>query len=154
MRIDYARFSPPGHSVSSWKRYSIFALVGSSCFSFLTFMSRMIQALEILRYDDHMPDFREVLGAAQFPFFLFAGGALVFVLTFYLYFRQGAKSIYTMRRIRNRWELHRRCWTLPLLTIAVLLMTSQVLEMVYFLLYLIATPEKSVPVGGSRFWGR
>ena len=154
MRIDYARFSPPGHSVSAWKNYSIFALAGSFCFSFLTYMFRMIQALDGLRYDDHMPGFREVLGVAQFPFFLFAGGALVFVLSFYLYFRQGAKSIYTMRRIRNRWELHRRCWTLPLLTIVVLLLSSQVLEIVYFLLYLIAAPEKAIPVGGTHFWGR
>ncbi|MBO7332741.1 MAG: hypothetical protein J6U64_03660, partial [Alphaproteobacteria bacterium] len=98
MQIDYARYSPPGHSVSSWKGYTTFALVGSASFSFLTFMIRMVHALEEFQRhrDKLMPPFREILGAAQFPFLLFAGGALLFVLTFYLYFRQGAKSIYTM----------------------------------------------------------
>lgn len=74
------------------------------------------------------------------PFLLLIPGAVVLAVYNYAKLWQGAKSIYLMGRLPDRWELHRRCLTLPLgwLLSAVLLPALTLL--VYYGIYYLITP--------------
>ena len=63
----------------------------------------------------------------------------------YLYHRKDTRSIYLMRRLPDRWDLHRRCWGRPLIWMgrSVLLMLAIVLF--YVLVYLVFTPKECLP---------
>jgi len=89
---------------------------------------------------------------------LWDGGALntnlvfVFYLLFqavelYSVFFRESRSIYTMARIRSPWELHIRCWTLPLLGTAFLAGSKILLRVILFMIYVLATPA-GVPKPG------
>ena len=62
---------------------------------------------------------------------------------------RGSRSIYTMRRLPSRWELHRRCLTLPALGAAAYLLEAAALWGLDFLLYALATPAQCLP----GIWG-
>ena len=63
----------------------------------------------------------------------------------YRYFWQGSKSIYVMRRLKSRWEMHKRCWTLPLIGAAVMLLTAVVVYWLYCGIYFWCAPEGFIP---------
>jgi len=63
----------------------------------------------------------------------------------YSYHTQGSMSIYTMLRLPDRWELHRRCLTQPLLSAAAELALYALLTLLCFALYYFATPEGHLP---------
>ena len=88
-----------------------------------------------------------ILLMVGFP--IFAASMVAFVVLNYLYFFEGSKSIYTMARLRSPWQLHIRCWTLPLCSAAIMLAGRVILTVVYFLIFILATP-KSVPLPGWR----
>ena len=50
---------------------------------------------------------------------------------FYFYHSQGSRSIYTMKRLPNRWELWKRVLTMPLLGIAACIVTMLLLKGLY-----------------------
>lgn len=56
----------------------------------------------------------------------------------------GSRSIYLMRRLPQRWELHRRCLTVPLLGMVWFLLLGLIMILVMYGIYLLAAPEDSV----------
>ncbi|MDD6315436.1 MAG: hypothetical protein PUB63_00235 [Clostridia bacterium] len=66
---------------------------------------------------------------------------------FYFQHWQDGRSIYTMRRLPDRWELHRRCLTVPVAAALLALLMGFGLLMLYYLFYLAAAPEGSVSPG-------
>lgn len=79
-------------------------------------------------------------------------GFLVFYLVMlgmivyhYLYYYQGSKAIYLMRRLPDKWEMHRRNVTLPLAAIMIGLLTEVVVLLVYYGIYVICTPMQCLP---------
>ena len=72
---------------------------------------------------------------------------VVCVLLFdYLYYYQGSKSIYLMRRLPNRWEMHRRSITLPFAAFVIAVMTEIALWLLYYGIYLVCTPAQCLPL--------
>ncbi len=67
------------------------------------------------------------------------------VVVNYLYFRQGAMSVYLMRRLPDPWEYHRRCWSLPLLCGLGASIGCGAIWLFYFLIYLVCTPAGCLP---------
>ena len=63
----------------------------------------------------------------------------------YAYHYLGSRSIYLMRRLPDGWELWRRCLTVPALLAAVFLLTIELLTFLYFLIFLLATPDACLP---------
>ena len=61
-----------------------------------------------------------------------------------LHFRD-SKSIYTMRRLPQRWELAKRCLTVPALAAAAYLTEAAVLLAIDFAIYRLATPAQALP---------
>ena len=75
--------------------------------------------------------------------------ALGFALStaiFYLYHYQGCRSIYTMKRLPNRWELWRRCFTVPAAFVILSGITTMILIGLYWLLWRFATPVDAFPM--------
>ena len=79
-------------------------------------------------------------------------GFLVFYLVMiglmvyhYLYYYQGSKSIYLMQRLPDRWEIHRRNVTLPLVAIVLGILTEIVVLLLYYAIYMMCTPAQCLP---------
>ncbi len=67
--------------------------------------------------------------------------------------RSGARSDYTLRRLRDPWEYRRRCFALPVLAALLCLLLFALLTGVYYAIYLRFTPPEWLPPAGQRFWG-
>lgn len=65
---------------------------------------------------------------------------------YYSYHSRDTMAIYTMRRLPDKWELHRRCWTQPLLSSAAELLLFAVLTALCWLLWRFATPAVCLPM--------
>ncbi len=159
MKLDLSRCAPPGLDLRPEKGAFGGGMAFSALFS-LSFLTRFSDELErlywrngmerTLRPDAVMPDFVQVLGGALIGFAVLALCMAAFVAVHYACHHQGSKSIYLMRRLPNRWERHRRCWTLPLLGIAACLLAAFVLLLIYYAIYMLATPEVCLTPGQWR----
>lgn len=63
---------------------------------------------------------------------------------------RGSRSIYLMRRLPDRWELHRRCLILPLLELAATLLLLAVLTVGFYFLYRGCAPGGSLPLSWDQ----
>lgn len=85
------------------------------------------------------------LRRALIPFALLAGWMVALALVHLLSHYQESRSIYLMRRLPDRWELHRRCLFLPLAGLLAAGILSLALAAAYFFLYRWAIPEALIP---------
>lgn len=92
--------------------------------------------------DAVMQDFGELVRPFLLGFPVVALWELTFVIRHYRYHYETGRSIYLMRRLPDRWERHRRCWTLPLLCCAAVLLIGLALLLVYYAVYLLVTPPE------------
>lgn len=67
------------------------------------------------------------------------------VWRYYRYHSQGAMAVYTMRRLPDPMEYHRRCWTQPILSAVFELLIYAVLLFLCWLLWRFATPAVCLP---------
>ncbi|MBQ3089707.1 MAG: hypothetical protein IJD21_03990 [Oscillospiraceae bacterium] len=104
-------------------------------------LRRMAWDITSGRHEVALPTFHATVEQALFPFLLFALGGLVLVGLNYLYHYQGSRSIYLMRRLPRRWELLRRCTTLPLAGGVLLLVWALLLALLFRPFYLAILPE-------------
>lgn len=160
MKLDLSRCAPPGLELKIEKRVFGWGMVLAVLFS-LSFFIHFFNELERLLYwrngaertlrpNAVMPDFVEVLGNALLGFVILALCMAAFILVHYAYHHQGSKSIYLMRRLPNRWELHRRCITLPLAAVLLCLAAGFLLLLIYFAVYMRATPAVCLTPGQWR----
>lgn len=136
----------------------IIAMISFSSSAFTTRFDTYIRFCEVLvegkiEYQGQIPPLTTVLSGA----FVFMNVILLFaaysIFIHYTSFRRGSMSIYTMKRIPDRMELHRRCLALPVMAvlIAVIIMTLEVLFFRH--LYLTNTPAQILPPdGGLDIW--
>ncbi len=157
-RPDFAKLVPPGYDVTPELRgfaaLSFIAALYSLGFFFRLYNCR--QKLfsyvrignELRRMLDpgaEMERFPTVL-EDSFDFFLIpAALALLYIVLHYAYHWQGSRSIYLMRRLPNKWLLHRLCLTLPLLGLVVTAAAVLVLTALYYGIYRLATPAGCLP---------
>lgn len=87
-----------------------------------------------------------------FAFVLLAMGMVLFAVWNYLGFYRKSKSIYLMRRLPNRWEVPRRCLTLPLLTVLAGVLLSLLLALLFLPLYLTLPPQEAIPPDALSFF--
>lgn len=100
-----------------------------------------------------MPDFGMILGGGLQGYAILALGMLAVGGYHYFYHYQGSKSIYLMKRLPDRWELTRRCLTLPLLGVLVCLISALVLLLIYFAIYMLFTPSTCLlPDQWQKLW--
>mgnify|MGYP000928879343 FL=1 len=163
MRIDLSRHVPPGFDLGYELRFFAAGMTLAASWS-LSFLYRFVSALWALygyrgteRYllpGAVMPDFHTLLGNALTGFLILAiWWIAAFVPAHYAHHVVGSKSIYLMRRLPNRWELHRRCWTLPLSVVLLCLIVAAILLLTYYGIYMAATPEECLtPHQWQKIW--
>ncbi len=93
-----------------------------------------------------MLPFEELLTGSFTVMAIAAVGYLLAIAIFYLYHYQGSRGIYTMRRLPSRWELWRRCLTLPVVFLVLSILCTAVLIGLYYLLWRFATPPDAFPL--------
>ena len=98
-----------------------------------------------LRSGAMMPEFGDLVGSAFRVVWILLLILVVGIALNYYSFHQGSKSIYLMKRLSDPMELHRRCVLLPALGMAGCLLLRGILIIVYFAVYMLATPEGCLP---------
>ncbi len=150
------RFSPPGMELQAERSYFFIVLIGNICFSFLSFFGRLGMLLEYARYPFEGASywsFPQAIGNSLKGFPIFAVSMVAFVVMRYLYFFEGSRSIYTMKRVKSPWELHIRCWMLPVLGAGALMVCKCLCTVVCFLIFLLLTPDAVDAPGWEQLIG-
>ncbi len=146
--------APPGADIQNQVNWYFGGLIFIGVWS-LGFLFRFSSAYERLLQqmarpyfvtgDAMMPEFTELLGGSLRAVFVIVLVLLICIVMNYASFHQGSKSIYLMKRLPDRWELHRRCIILPVLGIAGSLILGFTLLMIYFAIYMLVTPDRCLP---------
>ena len=144
------RMVPPGFPLRKETNFFITGFIGSFLYS-LTFFPRYMDTLSLMFYTENnqkvldpqaaMPPFSVILEESFVMFYILALAMLGFALYHYLYFYQGSKSIYLMRRLPQKYTLLRQCITLPLCAAVLCMVTVGILYGFYYGFYLWMTPD-------------
>lgn len=162
MKIDLSSYAPPGYNFRRELQYFLYGNVLAFVVSLIYFfrLSKNIQALyeydgteKVLIVSADMPDFVEILGAFLTGFLLMALCMMAMILFRYGYHHQHSKSIYLMKRLPNRFELHKRCLSLPIVTAVLCILLLVTLFFIYYGIYFIATPKECLtPNQWQKIW--
>lgn len=161
-KLELSRLAPPGIDLKPELRLFYVGMGLASAFSFGFFVRysrayselfRSVGGERFLIAGAEMPDFVSLL---QFYWAGFAVLALCMAglaAYHYAYHRQGSMSIYLMRRLPDRSELHRRCLALPLTAIALCAAAAILLLFVFYGAYMAFTPgECLTPHQWQKIW--
>ena len=157
------KYAPPGVNIQQQIDFFITGNIISlivSLYFFVEYFNEYQRLFEfdgekrILLIDAIMPDFPLVLNKFLIGFFIMAVCMLFYVIFYYSYYYQnGSKSIYLMKRLPRKTEIHKRAWTLPLTFAALCLIISFLLAIFYLCFYLLVTPEECLqPNQWQKFW--
>lgn len=162
MKLDLERYAPPGVNWRLELKWLAVGLSASALYSlgfFVTFFSERNSLYswngveKVLCDGAVMPDFAQVLGSSLAGFLIAAFCMAAVLAWHYAYHYQGTKSIYLMRRLPSRWELHRRCLALPLAAALGSLCVDFLLLLLYFGIYMVFTPNLCLtPDQWAKLW--
>ena len=157
MKKDLSYYAPPGMELEQGKKVFIIGMVMSTIFSFWIFGIEFSNCLEKLYWKNGaercvipgavMLDFTEILGNSLLGFDIVFALMIAAAVLHYNYHTWGSKSIYTMRRLPSRWELDRRCLTLPLCGMVISKVTAFVILLICYVFYVGLTPKECVIPG-------
>lgn len=137
LKINWERHCPPGFDVKLELSMFAGALI-ISCLWSLSYIASFLDAVHYLgEWERHIPYFYELLRKSFFCFPIALAFMLASVILNYAHYYSGSKSIYLMRRLPNRWELHRRSLELPILAAALTLISAAVLLFIYYGIYML-----------------
>ena len=157
--FDPSRHLPPGWEWEGTRTGLIWGHIASGLplFSFLNRYSDALEALysyreqgnQIIRElnpDRTIAPFSELIrGTPLLGLWIFLAVMPLLVWRYYHFHTQGAMSIYTMRRLPDPREYHRRCWMQPLLSAAAELLLFAILIGLCWLLWYFGTPAVCLP---------
>lgn len=161
----------PWQDAKAWIRRASLAIIGAVLFSTVYLSDYSAQCTEQTRMLKHyagndsarIADYINYIGLQ--PFWIMArlyllplpllGSALLLggAAANYLHCRSGARSDYTLRRLRDPLEYCRRCLALPFVAMVLSLAVFALLTALYYQSYLRLTPPELLPPEGQRFWG-
>lgn len=156
-------FFPPGFAWKQEIQWDIAGLILSFLYSLFVFGTRFSRNLErlyvpgsapkILLEGAQMTDFIRIFHGCLLGFFILMFWCVPQTVLHYRYHYQGSKSIYLMRRLPCRGELHKRCVAAPA---AVLLLTgfaAFVTTLLFFGIYHLLTPDTALaPDQWHKLW--
>lgn len=159
---DLSRYAPLGINVrSEWQGYVAglaVAVVYSMIYLLRYFNARenlyewTLKGRELIE-GAVMPDFAELMDGTLLVFLAIALTMMGLVIYHYIYHRLDTKSYYVMRRLPSRWELHRRCLTLPMIGLLICGAAVLIMTLIYYWIYMGCTPEECLMPGQwGRFW--
>lgn len=163
-RLDMERLSPAGYNMRMELKYFAGGLIVSFVYS-LNYVFRFLSARRslyyylrttgewVLREGAVMKDFAALLGSSLLLFRVLALCMALTAALHYAYHRRGSRSDYLMRRLPDRWEMHRRCLTIPVCTALISLTAWFALLLIYYGLYMLATPGQCLAPGQwAKLW--
>ena len=165
IKMFHVKHFPPGMNIEGEKVFFGVGLAISFLYS-LTFLGRYVQArMELFaitklnsspvtewKPEGTMEVFSVLLGNALRGFPLLALSMLGFVIVHYVYFWQGSKSIYLMKRLPNRMEIHKMAWSYPIKAMMLSIGCAFVLLVLYYGVYRIATPKECLLPNQWLLW--
>jgi len=162
MKLDLSHHAPLGINLQREQRFFTTGIICSIFYS-LIFLPRYQQAHSMLYHwkgdkcvlipGAIIEDFGVLLENALVGFLILALCMLALIVYHYAYHYQGSKSIYLMKRLPNRWEMHRRCITLPLLAALICLIAAIAFLLIYFGIYMVFTPKECLTLGQwQKIW--
>ena len=151
------RYSPPGKDMKSESFAYTLMLVLSSIFSLGFFVGyREARAMlyeydrlnnkYFLRENAVIADFNSITEITFMGFIILSVVSFVFIIFRYTYYRQDSMSIYLMKRLPDRFEIHKRALIIPVILSSGSLICAFVIRSIYFLIYVIATPKQCLPL--------
>ena len=157
------RYSPPGMNLSQEKNFIIWGMSLSVIYSVFYWLGNYIEAYnrlfireggrKILNTNAVMLDFRALIGKSLIGFVIVAFIMLGFIIYHYIYYRQGSKPIYLMKRLPRKSEMHIRALAIPFGVIILSFITAFILLLIYFAIYMIATPKVCIqPEQWHKLW--
>lgn len=112
-----------------------------------------VDGVRYLKPDASMPAFSALLGFSLYGCIIAVLAMIPLAWLFWHSHSVGSKSIYTMRRLPNRWELPRRCFTIPILAGLCFVVLAAVLLLLDFSIYWWSTPRQLLPPSAwDAFW--
>ena len=159
MRKFFAKCTPPGIDARAEIRQLILWLSLASAFTLGTLANYLnaradlyetFAGMRILNESAVIEDFHWLTGAYFHAFPLVIVAMLGLIVSHYAYYRRESMSIYLMKRLPDGTERHRRALTLPLLAIAAAVVLAVLLRVIYFAVYLLATPRVCLPEDAWR----
>lgn len=112
-----------------------------------------VDGVRYLKPDASMPTFSALLGFSLYGSIIAVLAMIPLAWLFWHSHSMGSKSIYTMRRLPNRWELPRRCFTIPILAGLCYVALAAVLLLLDFSIYWWCTPRQLLPPSAwDAFW--
>lgn len=151
MKIDLKRLNPAfadSRKEAGWLILALVTAVGWNGIHFLLKYLRQLSRLyrvtgtrRVLLPGAQMVPFGDVIrgGGTFYPVLLIGAAALA--LEHYLGHYRGSKSVYLMRRLPDRWEYHRRCLAVPVLTVLAAAAAFGLQTGLHYLCYLLLTPK-------------
>ena len=159
---DLSRYAPLGINVrSEWQGYvaGLAVAVVYSMIYLLRYFNARENLYEWTRKGREliegavMPDFAELMDGTLLVFLAIALTMMGLAIYHYIYHRLDTKSYYVMRRLPSRWELHRRCLTLPVIGLLICGAAALIVTLIYYWIYMGCTPEECLMPGQwGRFW--
>lgn len=155
MKFDLSRHAPVGFEVQTEKDVFVAGMILSAIYSLRFFWEYSDDewliytsgSKEIVRPGSTMTSFAELIDGCLMGFGIVAAVMIAFIVWHYVYHTQESRSIYLMRRLPNRWELHRRCLTLPVVGMAICGLAAFGFLMLYYVFYMTATPAECIAPG-------
>lgn len=158
--FDHKRHLPPGWDWDNLRTNLLWGHFFSSL-TMLSFLSRYFRARESLYAYIQQPDgtliaqlvpsrtiasFRYLMqGWPLTGMWIFCIVMALQVWRYYASFQRGSMAVYTMRRLPDRWEYHRRCWMQPILSALAEVILFAFLAGLCWLLWYFATPAPCRP---------
>ena len=163
-KLDLSGYVPVG---MDWERkkdnFEIWLMV-AALFAMCSFMLQLVSALNVV-YDYHgwsgrvlvsgavMPDFYTTMDFVMLGYQAVGLYMLKAAYDNYGYHRQDSMSIYLMRRLPDRWELHRRCLGLPLMGVGLCVLAGLVTVVVCYGCYMVSAPQECLaPHQWEMYW--
>ena len=157
MKIDIQRYVPMDMDGAQESTILLWALGGGSVWSSLAFLSTYMQAYDnlfhhqgafrsSLRTGAMMPGFFELLSGSELLFMILCAIMPFWAIYHYRLHFGTSKSIYLMSRLPDRWDLHRRCLTFPVVGFVSALSLQGLLGCIYWLIYIFVTPRQCLPM--------
>ena len=149
------KYAPLGVNVYSGLKWDIAGVVLATLQSMLFFMRYGIArgalyeeyaGKKVLIEGAVIEDFAILTKGIFSCFYIVCVSILLSVGYNYLYHFQGSKMIYLMKRLPDKWELYRRCLTLPIAGALIIATWGLVLRMIYFAIYMLCTPSQCLPL--------
>lgn len=100
-----------------------------------------------------MADFAVIIDGVFDGFFIAVFVFFFLTVYHYAYHYRDSKSIYTMKRLPNKYELHIRCITVPAIGVILTVITTGFLLVIFYYYYMTKTPAECLfPDQWERLW--